>query len=229
LKEGKVRAVGVSNFTVHELAELRRSSAVPVVSDQVEYNLFDRWVEGDILPYCVRERMTMLAYSPLDQGRLPAQAVLEDCAGRYGRGVSQIALNWLTRHERVVAIPKALSFRHIDENAAAAEFELDEADYQRIEAATRREPALLDPAAIRLEGAGLYRTLEEAKANARQFCPAPEILAEDVRATGVLKPVRVKATETAGQYVLTEGQVRYWAWVMAFGAQRPVPAYIRTN
>jgi diketogulonate reductase-like aldo/keto reductase len=109
-----------------------------IVSNQVEYSLVDRAVEEEILPYCQREKLTLIAYSPLGQGRIArgkggSFRVLDEIAERAGKSRSQVALNWLLRHESVVVIPKASDKKHVVENAAASGWKLGAKEFQDID------------------------------------------------------------------------------------------------
>lgn len=130
---GLVRYIGVSNFTV-ELVEEARSylSKEDVVANQVKYNLLDRRIEADILPYCKRERITIMAYTPLAKGVLARDKFLESIGLKYGKTAAQTALNWLICDENVIAIPKASNLKHVEENAGAMGWRLRREDYELI-------------------------------------------------------------------------------------------------
>jgi len=125
---GKVRHIGVSNFSVQELEEARAClSRHEVVSNQVEYSLLARQVERDVLPYCLREGILVIAYSPLARGALfkgRSLEVLRSIGAAYGKTPAQVALNWLLRKEGLVAIPKALRKEHVVENLGAVGWRL---------------------------------------------------------------------------------------------------------
>ncbi len=124
--DGRIRAWGVSNFDVSDMEELfsipdgRRCAA-----NQVLYHLGCRGVEWDLLPFCRRHRIPMMAYSPVGQGKLLKQRALQSTARRLGITPAQLALAWLLRQQGVAAIPKASSAGHVRENRAAAEIKLD--------------------------------------------------------------------------------------------------------
>jgi diketogulonate reductase-like aldo/keto reductase len=127
---GKVRFVGVSNFSVAQLEEARRAlPKYPIVSNQVRYNLIDRTIEQGLLQYCQANHITVIAYSPLARGlhRLedcdPA-GVLDQLSRQIGKSPAQIALNWCLCKEGVVAIPKGNSEEHILENCTASDWRL---------------------------------------------------------------------------------------------------------
>jgi diketogulonate reductase-like aldo/keto reductase len=143
VQDGMVRYLGVSNFSVAQMREAQAAlSKEEIVSNQVEYSLVDRAVEEEILPYCQRQKITLIAYSPLGQGRIAKgrggpYKVIDDIAERIGKTRSQVALNWLLQHESVVVIPKASDKRHVMENAAANGWKLGAKEFQDIDKAFR--------------------------------------------------------------------------------------------
>ena len=126
--EGKVRRWGVSNFDVADLEELVR---VPggrnVAANQVLYNPSRRGIEFDLLPWCGEHGVAVMAYSPLDEGRLVRHRGLASIAARAGCDAAQLALAWALRDPRVSVIPKASSESHVRANRAALDVALDPA------------------------------------------------------------------------------------------------------
>ena len=132
VREGAVRFIGVSNFSVAETEEARGSLAKEeVASNQVEYSLTNRRVESEILPYCVREKMTLIAYSPLARGQI-ATSLPKALLQKYGMTPAQAMLNWVTRNEQVVAIPKAVNISHLEENASSVSVRFEPSEYDQI-------------------------------------------------------------------------------------------------
>ncbi len=136
LKQGKIRHIGVSNFSVAQLREARDAlKGADVVSNQVEYGILMREPEHDgMLEYCAKERITVIAYSPLSHGALfgpgckELMQTLESVGHGYGKTGAQVALSWLVSHDQVVPIPKASSAEHVKANIAAAELKLSKKD-----------------------------------------------------------------------------------------------------
>lgn len=124
---GKIRAWGVSNFDVTDMQELERCGG-DCASNQVLYNLTRRGPEYDLLPWMTARSMLLMAYSPLEQGRIPRNATLQTIAETHGVKPAQIALAWVLRRAGVLAIPKASSLAHLEENLAAAALTLTEKD-----------------------------------------------------------------------------------------------------
>jgi diketogulonate reductase-like aldo/keto reductase len=144
VKDGLTLHIGVSNFSVEQMIEAQAAlSRERIVSNQVEYGLADRSIEEDILPYCQREGMTVIAYSPLGQGRIPRGKggpfrVLDEIAAEHRKSRSQVALNWVLRKESVVTIPKAIDKAHVRENADVVGWSLTVRDLDRLDKAFPR-------------------------------------------------------------------------------------------
>jgi diketogulonate reductase-like aldo/keto reductase len=132
VEEGAVRFIGVSNFTVTQTQEARDAlSRNEIVSNQVEYSFSNRLVEADILPYCTKEGISLIAYSPLARGKL-ADSIPKTILQKYKMSSAQVMLNWVTRNPRVLAIPKASSISHVEENASSVSARLTPAEYGQL-------------------------------------------------------------------------------------------------
>lgn len=122
---GKIASWGVSNFDVADLEEL---VAVPggdrVSANQVLYHLAQRGVEFALAPWCAARGIEVMAYSPLDEGRLLRAPVLARIAASLGAAPAEVALGWLLRDPNVVAIPKAARLDHLRSNRRAADLRL---------------------------------------------------------------------------------------------------------
>jgi diketogulonate reductase-like aldo/keto reductase len=135
-RAGKIRTFGVSNLDVEDMEEwIALPEGQAVATDQVLYNLGRRGIEFDLLPWCRQRRIPIMAYSPIEQGRLPAHAALRSVAERHGASPAQIALAWVLRYPDVIAIPKAVRLEHVKENRAAADIVLKHEDLAELDAA----------------------------------------------------------------------------------------------
>ena len=131
-RDGAVRFVGVSNFSVREIEDAREAlTKNEIVSNQAEYSLTNRSVEAEILPYCAREKLTLIAYSPLARGQITGSAP-KALLQKHGLTPAQAMLNWVTRNEQVVAIPKAASIPHVEENASSVSVRLAPSEYDQL-------------------------------------------------------------------------------------------------
>ena len=132
---GKIRAWGVSNLDTSDMAELAAISP-HCATNQVLYNPEHRGIEFDLLPWCDRHAIPVMAYSPVGQaGRLLRAKVLVDIAARHNATPAQIAIAWSLRHPGVIAIPKSGDVAHVRLNAAAAAIVLGESDLAAIDTA----------------------------------------------------------------------------------------------
>jgi diketogulonate reductase-like aldo/keto reductase len=129
LRDGLIKSWGVSNFDVEDMEELL---ALPgggaVAANQVLYNLAKRGIEADLVPWSRAQSIPIMAYSPIDQGRILHNRALSDVAARHGATTAQIALAWVLRHHDLMVIPKATNEVHVRENRAALDLELSTAD-----------------------------------------------------------------------------------------------------
>jgi diketogulonate reductase-like aldo/keto reductase len=124
-RAGKIRQHGVSNFDTEDMvAWAKLPGGKSAATDQVIYNLSRRGVEWELLPWCRKHHIPVMAYSPVDQGSLLGKRGLKQIAARRGVTPAQVALAWLLHQEGVVAIPKAARPEHVRENRAALDLEL---------------------------------------------------------------------------------------------------------
>ncbi|WP_175105831.1 aldo/keto reductase [Pararobbsia alpina] len=136
IRDGKIRQWGVSNFDTDDMEELRElAGGDRVQTNQVLYNLSRRGIEYDLLPWSIEHGVPVMAYSPIEQGRLLLQASVMDVARRHCATPAQIALAWVMRNPGVIAIPKTGSIAHLEENRASLDIELDAVDFEALERA----------------------------------------------------------------------------------------------
>ncbi len=135
---GKVRFIGVSNFDVEEMrAAMGALKRERLACNQVLYNLAQRGIERELIPFCRREGVAVVGYTPF--GGMPRRAshglkVLSEIANAHGKSARQVVLAFLTRSPAVFTIPKAVEPDHVRENAAAS-FHLTPSDAAAIDAA----------------------------------------------------------------------------------------------
>jgi diketogulonate reductase-like aldo/keto reductase len=136
VRDGKIRYWGVSNFDTEDMEEL---AALPGGSNcqtnQVLYNLMRRGIEFDLIPWCQQRKMPVMAYSPLEQGRLLGEPALRGVAQEHSSTPAQIALAWVLRNDQVVAIPKASTPGHVEQLRAALDISLSQPDLEALDQA----------------------------------------------------------------------------------------------
>lgn len=135
---GKIRHWGVSNLDTNDMDQLVAAGGDGCVTDQILYNLVRRGPELDLLPWLAQHKVPVMAYSPVEQGRLTSHPALDKVAAQVGATPAQVALAWTLRHDGLIAIPKASSIAHVRENRAAADIVLSDADLATLDAAFPR-------------------------------------------------------------------------------------------
>jgi diketogulonate reductase-like aldo/keto reductase len=134
VEAGKIRAIGVSNFSLKRMMEANASlKKARLASTQMSYSLLHREIESDIIPYCRREGIAVLAYFPLGHGRLAGERKLHVFCEKYSKSPAQVALNWLTSQRGVFPIPRASNPVHVKENLGASGWRLSAQDLQELD------------------------------------------------------------------------------------------------
>jgi diketogulonate reductase-like aldo/keto reductase len=148
VKSGKIRHWGVSNFDAADMQELEGlPGGAKVACNQVLYNVSRRGIEFDLLPSMRQRGVNVMAYTPIEQGRILRQAALQQVAARHQATPAQIALTWVIRQEGVIAIPRAGSPEHVRENAGAVGISLTSRDLADLD---RAFPPPTEPRALEM-------------------------------------------------------------------------------
>lgn len=141
-RDGRVKAIGVSNFQVHHLEDLMKDAEIKPMINQVEFH--PRLTQKEVRAFCKEHGIQMEAWSPLMQGELLDNEVLKGIAEKHGKSVAQIILRWDVQHG-VITIPKSTKEQRIIENAALFDFELTEDDMNQIDGLNKDRRVGPDP------------------------------------------------------------------------------------
>src|SRR3954451_4124396 len=135
-RDGKIRHHGVSNFNTEDMREwIGLAGGETVAANQILYNLSRRGPEFELIPWCRERGIPIMAYSPLEQGRMLNNRTLREIAARDGATAAQVALAWLLRQDGMIVIPKATKLDHVRQNRAAADLLLTEEDIAALDRA----------------------------------------------------------------------------------------------
>ena len=129
-REGVCRAIGVSNYALHHLEELRSHADVVPAVDQVEFHPFV--YDPRLLEYCADRRIRIEAWSPLTRGRRLDDPTVVDIARTHGKSAAQVLLRWGIEHH-VIVLPKSVRRERIAENGAVFDFSLSPAEVARLD------------------------------------------------------------------------------------------------
>ena len=134
--DGKIKAIGVSNFTINHLKEAMSSVDLPIAVNQVEFHPYLN--QQDLLNFCKENKITVTAYSPLARGDVYNNNFLKELSDKYRKSIAQITLRWLLQ-KNIVVIPKASSKEHLMENMKIFDFDIDKEDMVKIDELDRME------------------------------------------------------------------------------------------
>jgi len=133
---GKIQDYGVSNFDADDMKEaIALSGGEAIATNQVLYNLTRRGIELNLLPWCEKQAIPIMAYSPIEQGRLLKDQTLEKIATAHEMSAAQVAIAWLLHQDNVVVIPKASRIEHVEQNYAAINLKLSVEELEMLDRA----------------------------------------------------------------------------------------------
>jgi diketogulonate reductase-like aldo/keto reductase len=139
---GKIRNIGVSNFSAYQLSNANHITNIPIAVNQIE---FHPWFQRpDLIEYCRQTDVVVEAAAPLARTEILGDDTVEELAEKYGKTPAQVVLRWAVEKD-VVVIPKSTSAEHIGENIELFDWELDESDHQRLDAIDRDQPVYDTP------------------------------------------------------------------------------------
>lgn len=141
-KDGKIRAIGVSNFQVHHLEDLIADAEVKPMVNQIEFHPL--LTQTEVREYCKKQEIQVEAWSPLAQGELLDNEVLTQIAEKHGKSTAQVILRWDLQNE-VVTIPKSTKEHRIIQNADVFDFELNAEEVEKINALNQNHRVGPDP------------------------------------------------------------------------------------
>ena len=243
-RDGKIRSAGLSNTTPSETDSMYAllQGSVPISAMQQEYNLVERFVETGLMGLCQKLDITLIASSPIAQGLLAETG--EDDSGRLtalarlaadnGMTAAAMALAWVVRQKGVLALMMTSRLEHLHANVTAIEKEPEIADEDMAELSRIFTQPVIEVPTDRIDVVAshtgkVYRSIDDAIENSYGFAPTPSALSETMRASGMLKPIKLHPSQNGDRYELFEGQLRYWAWVIAHDGKKPIPATIHNG
>jgi len=142
-RSGKARHVGISNYNCQQIQDACAHSDIPLLTNQVEYHTYLN--QNRVLETLRQNNMCLTAYSPLAQGKLLNDAVLQAIGQKHGKTVCQVALRWLIQQGQVMAIPRSSKLEHAKENLDIFDFELSTDDMKTIDQLTSNQVRVINP------------------------------------------------------------------------------------
>lgn len=225
-EDGKILDIGVCNTSISQLQKYHDILENNLYSLQIEYNLAHRFPEQELIPFCDKNDIKVIAYSPLKK---PINIdILQSICNKYNKTLNQITLNWIISNS-IYPIFMSNNKDHILENFNTTLFSLEQGDIDKINLEYEPKVLFLKPKDIICElslgsekGKDLvYKSKEEAIENKYDYKPSPVDLSDELKKEKkLLKPIYIKYENNT--YKLITGNVRYWAWVLAFGLEEEI-------
>ncbi|MFZ2150341.1 MAG: aldo/keto reductase [Minisyncoccia bacterium] len=141
-KSGKAKAIGVSNYTIAHLKEMKGYATVPPAVDQVEFHPF--LFQKELLEYCQANNIRLQAHSPLASGDISRNILISEIAKKHGKSNAQVLIRWSVQH-RLIPIPKSTHKERIEENIGIFDFELSEDEMEKINGLNENLHVRTDP------------------------------------------------------------------------------------
>ena len=130
---GKIRYLGVSNFSVSQMRYSQELSNTPIITNQVPYSITERrYVANGVLEYCQENNIILTAYSPVEEGKLKINSTIQTIAENHGTTTYQIALAWLIQQPKVITIPMSFNPKHQAENLQSVQIGLSEEEMEAL-------------------------------------------------------------------------------------------------
>jgi diketogulonate reductase-like aldo/keto reductase len=237
VEQGKVRYIGLSNFSTNEYKKANLILGHKKVDFiQTEYGPLERTIESELLPEVIKNHSILVGYSPFRNGNIfdeknKNHQELIDIAEKYAATISQIVLAWILRSGSVISIPKASSEKRIVENFNALNLTLSALDQEKLSKIFEMEMEMIDMGLIDIGSDGdrkIYLSLQEAMQNPHNLVPGPMDIANEIKANNgrLAKPIKIKKNKESDRYTLVEGRVKFWGWMILYGIKSKVPAII---
>lgn len=228
-----VKHIGLCNFSFNEFKKISKYYKKEHIDTiQLEYNLFERSIEKNFIPYCIKNKISVFAYSPLAQGKLANGSkqidLINSIAQKNNKTASQIVLSWLIKNKNVFAIPNTTNKSNILENTKASTNLIKKNDFNQISKKCSTKVKRVDTKLVFMsKNKVIFKNLNDAKKNTLNFSPSPIELSKEIKKGIFLKPIRLRRCRYKKYlYELSEGGLRYWSWIIAKGQSKKIPALI---
>jgi hypothetical protein len=236
---GVVKNFGLSNVTTSQLKRIEQIAdqyKLQLKSIQVEMSIFDPYAMHNVIPYAKEKGYLVLSYSPLGKGQLKINLSelkrnqVESLKLKFNTTESGLWLAWIINTIGSMPIPMTTNLEHLCVNLNSKNILLSKDEIDLL--TELYSPKLADIKINQVipgtsHHGGVIKNIYEAKENTLKLSPSPEKLSKNyLRGDEMLKPIKVKYCPLKERFEIIEGQLRYWAWRIAFGEDSTVPAYI---
>jgi diketogulonate reductase-like aldo/keto reductase len=234
--QGKIKFLGLSNFTASQFTEFNFLGNNNFKFVEMEYSPCERFIEDVYLPKIIDSQGVLIAYSPFRNGEIinPNSSFYEkltNIANIFSISIAQLILLWIIRTGSVIAIPKSSSKERLIDNLQALKIKVPEDALHMVSDLFKLDLIMLDTKFIEMEPDGdrvIYYSLNDAIKNKQRLFPGPFEIMEEIKSNGgeLVKPIKVKKKLHSNKYIVCEGRLKYWAWLMLYGSSKKIPSII---
>ena len=222
LKEEKIGAIGVSNFSHENFETIYNICDINIQTHQLEYNLFNRTAETLLFPFHKDKKITTIGYSPftgINNLKPESQKlkILQNIANKYKSKIHGITLAYLLSKTNLLVAVNSTNTVNIKNNICGSKIKLEDADIDKIDNIFRDKIHFININDINLSKNNnyeVYSSIDEAINNHLKLYPSPLELSEEYKIGASLSPIKV--TKINNEFKLIGGMLRYWAWRIAF-------------
>lgn len=236
IKAGKIRTVGLCNSNIYECNKYKKLLKNHLVSIQNEYNLFERGYENNFHNFVTKNKITFIAYSPFLNGKLfngpRERKILNILEKKYNKSKSEIILNYLTNQSKnIVAIPATLKIKNLIKNINSQNFNISNFDKNLIKnkCKTKIKYIKIENIYVKKTKNNFFWNIDQAKKNEINLDPSPSELAQEIKKRDILKPIKLIKNKNNKKYLLFDGNLRYWAWIIANNGIKQIPSLVWEN
>jgi diketogulonate reductase-like aldo/keto reductase len=234
---GKIRFSGLSNFNSQQINSVSLEKYKSLRFIQCERNPIEHNLADDLIPIIDSLDGVLVSYSPFREGQIFKSTKFDELT-RFSKSLgftpSQVLLAWGMANGKTIVIPKVSSSKHLRENIESMKISLYDSDIDYISDLFKPQIKQILPKdiipdiSVKKDKRAIYKNLEEAKNNIYNFHPGPMDIVKEIQENqGLLyKPIKVKEINKEGKYVLIDGRLRFWAWIILNGWNKPMDSII---
>ena len=240
-KSGKIRYIGLSNFSYNELLELEKNNHLKDVSYiEILFNFGWQIPLGDLIPFCQKHNIMILAYSPLGQGKLISKIQsykeLTKICNSLNLSTPQVLINWLTNYQNVIPVFRSSNISHVKEIAMEKDIHLINQTLDKIKNKIQPKIIKVPLASINLhqiDDRPIYKNIKQAIKNEYDWIPSPESLSKRLSKHKPIEPLILNEHKngsdvyyTLDAYDFLGENKKFWAWAISKGFKGNAQAII---
>lgn len=238
--EGKIRFLGLSNFSLEHIKSLDLNLYESLRFFQCEFNPIENKQAKELNPVVEKQDGILVGYSPFREGQIFQSSkfpTFKKFSQDLGYTPSQVLLAWCITNRKTLVIPKVSSSKHLIENVTCLNINLSRGEIDFISELFKpvvkniKPQDIIPDHQIKEDKRKIYCNLKDAKNNIYNLSPGPTDIAKEIvnNNGNLFKPIKVFKDTKSNKYILVDGRLRFWAWIILFGWDKPIKTIIIEN